>query len=113
MKKNKRSIIKSRQESIRISSKKITDRLTYEPLKQKQKSRRKMREKLASRKPVPKAPTPPPKTSLDVGAININGLDFESQWAVEQILIKHNLDVSNIKKTLKQTQTQTCSNYRF
>ena len=34
------------------------------------------------------------RKKLIVGSININGLDLEATWVVEQILAKHELDVS-------------------
>ena len=55
---------------------KIQDRLTYCPQKHKQKLLKGLRKKLI------------------VGSININGLDLEATWAVEQILANHELDVS-------------------
>ena len=73
---------------------KIQDRLTYCPQKHKQKFVKGLRKKISIRSPQnPQTPFPDRKT-LRVGSININGLDLEATWAVEQILANHELDVS-------------------
>ena len=77
-----------------VKTNKIIDRLTYNPIKHKQKIVKKLGQKLAQ-KPPQKTPSPPlPQSSLKLGAININGLDIEANWAVEQLLNDHKLDVS-------------------
>ena len=65
---------------------KLIDRLTFNPQKHKQKVSRKLRETL-QRKTLP-TPTPPtePITSLKFGSFNVNGLDLEALWTVEQLL---------------------------
>ena len=78
----------------KIRTNKIQDRLTYCPQKHKQKYVKSLRLKLASSTPQKPKLDPPPKTSLKVGSININGLDLEATWAVEQLLDKHGFDVS-------------------
>lgn len=72
---------------------KLTDRLTYVPQKHKQKFKNNLRQKLANRSPSKPPKVTPPKTTIKVGSINLNGLDLEASWAVEQILTKHDLDV--------------------
>ena len=72
---------------------KIVSKLTYDPNKHKQQNRKKMREKLQSRPPSPNHSSIPVIT-LNLGAININGLDLEATWAVQQLLDKYSLDVS-------------------
>ena len=65
---------------------KLIDRLTFNPQKHKQKVSRKLRENL-QRKTLP-TPAPPtePITSLKFGSFNVNGLDLEALWSVEQLL---------------------------
>ena len=72
---------------------KIVSRLTFDPNKHKQQSRKKMREKLQSRPPSP-IRSSIPVTTLNLGSININGLDMEATWAVQQLIDKYSLDVS-------------------
>ena len=76
-----------------IRTNKIHDRLTYVPQKHKQKFKNNLRQKLATRSPSKPPKVTPPKTTIKVGSINLNGLDLEASWAVEQILTKHDLDV--------------------
>ena len=77
-----------------VKTNKIIGKLTYVPEKHKQKFVRGLRQKLAQ-KPPPKPPTPSPSpTSLKIGSININGLDLEATWAVQELLSEHNFDVS-------------------
>ena len=76
-----------------IRTNKIRYRLTYVPQKHKQKFKNNLRQKLATRAPSKPPKVTPPKTKIKVGSINLNGLDLEASWAVEQILTKHDLDV--------------------
>ena len=77
---------------------KIIDRLTYSPNKHKNKKRRKMRESLIAMKPQTiKAPII--KETLKLGSFNVNGLDIEARWAVEQLLDTRDFDVSNVYHT--------------
>ena len=57
--------------------------------------RRKMREKLSAREPQTII-TPVIKKTLKFGSINVNGLDIEARWAVEQLLDTKGFDVSNV-----------------
>ena len=72
---------------------KIAGRLTYSPQKHKQQHTRRLRKDLQSKTHTPSAPATPPVT-IKFGSININGLDMEAGWAVEQLIAKKNLDVS-------------------
>ena len=77
----------------RASTNKLLDRLTYSPNKHKQKKTRELRKKLQEKAlPVP-LPSAPTKT-LKFGSFNVNGLDIESSWAVEQLLERRGYDVS-------------------
>ena len=86
---------------------KILDRLTFSPKKHKQKHRRKLKEKL-QQKPAPVTPTSPdPPSKLKLGSMNVNGLDIEASWAIEQLLTTRDFDEptsGKIKITLIITQ---------
>ena len=76
---------------------KIIDRLTYSPKKHKNKKRREMTEKLQAMVLVrPKDHIPVIKETLKFGSFNVNGLDIEARWAVEQIINTRGFDVSSI-----------------
>ena len=74
---------------------KIIDRLTYSPKKHKNKKRREMTEKLQAMGH-PKDHIPVIKETLKFGSFNVNGLDIEARWAVEQIINTRGFDVSCI-----------------
>ena len=71
---------------------KITDRLTYIPKKHKQKVRAALRQKLQQKAIKPVKPVPLPSV-LKFGSFNVNGLDLEAAWAVEQLLKQRGFDV--------------------
>ena len=74
---------------------KILDRITFNPPKHKNKVKRMLRTNLQQReqRPPPPAIQSPPST-LTFGSINVNGLDLEAGWAVEQLLVTRGFDVS-------------------
>ena len=73
---------------------KIIDRLTYSPARHKNKKVRDMRAKLQARKP--SIPTRVIKEEkLKFGSFNVNGLDIEVSWAVQQLLQNRGFDVSS------------------
>ena len=74
---------------------KITDRLTYNPKKHKQKAIAALRQKLQQKKIKPAKPVTLPSV-LKFGSFNVNGLDLEAAWAVEQLLKQRGFDVSLI-----------------
>ena len=73
-------------------SKMIVERLTYDPSKHKQHKTRALRQKLQDNPPAQNSPLPPP-TLLKFGSFNVNGLDVEAAWAVEQLLHGRGFDV--------------------
>ena len=76
----------------KLRTNKIIDRLTFNPKKHKQKKTRELRQKL--QKKTLKDPTRSiSESSLKFGSFNINGLDFEASWAVEELVKKHGFDV--------------------
>ena len=56
-----------------------------------------MRQKLSEQAPSKPPVEPLPKITIRFGSLNINGLDLEATWAVEQLLETHELDVSPVK----------------
>jgi hypothetical protein len=91
-----------RKEKTKKRTSKIIDRLTYSPKKHKQKITKQLRKSLQARDPA--TPHPPPSTPslIKFGSININGLDLEASWAVEQLLSKRGFDVSNLSIKLSE-----------
>ena len=82
---------KSRQRKLQTN--KVVDRITFNPKIHKQKIRRKMREELQLRKDKEPQIMKPPSPSIKFGSFNINGLDMETSWAVEELVKKHGFDV--------------------
>ena len=77
----------------KANTNKIVGRLTYSPQKHKQQYTKKLRENLQSKTPAT-SPISTPPISIKFGSININGLDLEASWAIEQFLTKKKFDVS-------------------
>ena len=71
----------------------LIDRLTYCPAQHKRKYTKKLREKLQARRPTVPDPEPSQASSLKFGSININGLDLEASWAVDQLISNRGYDV--------------------
>ena len=70
----------------KATTNKLIDRLTFNPQKHKQKVTRKLRQTL-QRKTLPTpAPATESITTLKFGSFNVNGLDLEALWTVEQLL---------------------------
>ena len=74
-------------------SNKIISKLTYNPIKHKQKVTKILRQKLQQKTITISEPVPPP-TFIKFGSFNVNGLDLEAAWAVEQLLKQRGFDVS-------------------
>ena len=81
----------------KTNSKKIVDKITYNPIKHKQLKTRNLRAKLQKKKCDQSIPAPP-SPKLKFGSFNVNGLDIEAAWAVEQLLTKRGFDVSHLNK---------------
>ena len=74
-------------------TKTIIDKLTYNPKKHNQKTKKKLRQKLQQQPPqVVQSYNPP--TSIKFGSFNVNGLDLEVAWAAENLLRTRGFDVS-------------------
>ena len=78
-----------------IRTNKIIDRLGYSPAKHKHKEKKKMVQKLQARVLSPVV-EPEPKTFLKFGSFNINGMDLEVNWAVNQLISDRSFDVSDL-----------------
>ena len=97
------AIIKKRLK--KANTNKIVGKLTYSPQKHKQQCTKKLRKTLQSKTINPSIVSTPP-VSLKFGSININGLDLEAGWAIEQFLNKKKFDVSlNTEKMKEQNVT--------
>ena len=79
----------------KTNSKKIVDKITYNPIKHKQLETRNLRAKLQQKKCDQSIPAPP-SPKLKFGSFNVNGLDIEASWAVEQLLMTKGFDVGHI-----------------
>ena len=77
-----------KQKGRNLKQQKILDRLTYNPKKHKQKFIRSQR-KLLQEKVTPKAQSPNiQSSSIKFSSFNVNGLDLETNWAVNELLEK-------------------------
>ena len=82
---------------------KIIDRITYNPETHKQKVTKNLRQRLQRKKILQPNQALPP-TSLKFGSFNINGLDLETCWAVEELLKKRGFDVKYNYNKFKTNQ---------
>ena len=78
----------------RAQTNKIVSKLTYSPKKHKNRKVRQMRERLQQQKPIEVTPVLQPKAQIKFGSFNVNGLDMEVSWAVQQLLVTRGFDVS-------------------
>ena len=72
---------------------KLVSRITYNPQKHKNLKVRQMREKLQQREAIKEPPISLPKTQVKFGSFNVNGLDMEVGWAIQQLLQTRGFDV--------------------
>ena len=77
----------------RVRTAKIMDRLTYTPTEHKRKETRKLRKTLQEKKVPPPKPTIS-RQAMKFGSFNVNGLNLEAGWAVQQLLNTRVFDVS-------------------
>ena len=80
---------------VKPDTRKIVGRITYNPKKHKDRKTRELRQQL-QKKTLQRNVAREPSASLKFGSLNINGLDIEASWAVEQLLKTKGLDVSII-----------------
>ena len=78
-----------------IRTNNIIDRLGYSPAKNKHKEKKKMVQKLQARV-LSSIVEPKPKNFLKFGSFNINGMDLEVNWAINQLVPDRNFDVSDL-----------------
>ena len=84
-------------QKMKTKSKKIVDRLTYNPLKHKHSVTKTLQANLQKKKITEmKQIIPSPK--IKFSSFNVNGLDIEAAWAVEQLLTKRGFDVSHLNE---------------
>ena len=77
-----------------LQTNKIVDRILYNPVKHKQKWTRKRRKELMSRPPMTRPATNERETfTLKVGSFNVNGLDIETCYSIEELVKSRQLDV--------------------
>ena len=77
----------------KLRTSKTMDKLSYSPNKHKNEKSKKMRAELqAKNKSLENNPSS--KASLKFGSFNVNGLDLDSGWAIQQILTNRGFDVS-------------------
>ena len=100
--KNRKLFKQIRQRKPQHISKKIVDKLTYNPGIHKQQKTRNLRKKVRQQTLPLNPPPPPPPQIIKFGSINVNGLDVEAAWAVEKLLKYRKFDASFI--TLKYSQ---------
>ena len=84
-----------RRSSVRIRTKRIIDRLTYEPEKHKQKFVKDLRDKLSKKRPRGNVSVAT-ETELKIGAMNVQGLDGETNAAITDLINDRGLDVSKL-----------------
>ena len=89
------SLQKLRQAKKRTT--RIIDRITYSPNKHKNREKRERRKKLLKKVQPDIMQSEPIKPTIKFGSFNVNGLDLEAEWAINQILISRNFDVSEHK----------------
>ena len=77
--------------NIKKASAKISKRLNYD-LKTKQKQTKQLRKKLQAKIITEPQPVLAP-VSMKFGSFNVNGLDLEGSWAIEEILRMRGFDV--------------------
>jgi hypothetical protein len=87
------------ERNARKPTNKTVSRLSYNPLTDKKKFTSKLRSDLQA-KLIPPIHAPVPTTTIEIGAININGLNVESAWALEQIVEKYHLKVKLVLLTI-------------
>ena len=87
---NRGLIRKINRRSSKVAHNKIR---TNDPQNPQQKYDKTLRKKLTERAPSPQT-RPTPVTTLSLGSININGLDMEATWAIEQLIKRYSLEVS-------------------
>ena len=89
-------VMKQHERQAKKRTTKLIDRLTYSPSKHKNKKVKDLRAKLQKKEPVTAKPEVR-NTTIKFGSFNVNGLDLEVGWAVEQLLYNRGFDVIKTK----------------
>lgn len=82
-----------RRSRVRLRTQKVIDRLLYEPEKHKQKFVRSLRQKLKDGSPTTSGNVGERIAELVVGAMNIRGLDGETNAALRRLMKERGFDV--------------------
>ena len=80
------------QRQEKTNSRKIINKLTYNPAKHKQKRTKEAR-LLLQQRVIPNPKPVLPTTTIKFGSFNVNGLDLEAAWAVGELLKQKGFDV--------------------
>ena len=96
--KNARNTCHRNKRVNKLQTSKLLDKLTYNPKKHKQKTARKLREELQLKSSQVRNMSKPSHSSLKFGSHNINGLDLEASWAVQELLKTRGFDVRSVAK---------------
>ena len=75
-------------------SNKTVDRLLYDPLKHKQKFKKSLRKELQKKRNNSSSVHPPRNQIMKFGSMNVQGLYFETNLAIQSIINEYNHDVS-------------------
>ena len=59
---------------------------------------RKTKRQTLRNKPLSASSSHAPSSTLKFGSMNLNGLNLETSWAVEELILEHKFDVKNIIK---------------
>ena len=92
----------------KTNSRKIINKLTYNPAKHKQKRTKEAR-LLLQQRVIPNPKPVLPTTTIKFGSFNVNGLDLEAAWAVGELLQQKGFDVKIYLYKLKTKFT----NFRY
>ena len=78
----------------RKHSNKTVDRLLYDPLKHKQEFKKSLRKELQKKRNNSSSVHSPSSQIMKFGSMNVQGLDFETNLAIQSIINEYNHDVS-------------------
>ena len=85
----------------KANTRKIVGKITYNPIKHKQQKVRALRRKLQEKPINSDPPAPAPPKELKFGSFNVNGLNVETAWAIDNLVKDRGFDVNKCKKTNK------------
>ena len=95
----------------KLKTNKVIARLTYCPMKHKQKGRRVLRQRLQNKSLPKENKTETVLTNLKFGSFNVNGLGLDTCWSVQQLLTSRGFDVRYLLREFNDIIIQTCHYY--